>query len=501
MTDFPTYPTDPQAVEVQAAADQAVDWALTHGLCMKPALPKATTSAELQQGTGLATHAPFALFPSPFPSDCFQHALTIQPYLNQLFHAIANDHAFLEEHLQHLTHVDDFTARLFRLYLETRPYAKRQPITLAFHRSDYLLHSGSETTETVPQRLALHQVEFNTISVSFSSLGNVVSNLHRYLWDQPTYRHQIQGPASLATRTKDALLPPNDCIQGLPEALGRAWELYGNPQAAILMIVQPGERNIFDQRFIEYALQRDYHVTVLRKTLAEVHDQAAVDPTTYALRIQGHEIAVAYYRSAYSPTDFRTEQDWQARALVEQSKAIKCPNVAYQLAGTKKIQEVLSRAGVLERFVQDPQVRMQIQQCFTGLYPLDQSPEGRQAYQLALAHPERFVMKPQREGGGNNVYGRDIPPVLQSLSEKDQAAYILMDLIQPPELHNVLVHQGKVQRGPVISELGIFGTWLSQGNRVILNKPAGHLLRTKVASSNEGGIAAGFGVIDSPLLI
>lgn len=38
------------------------------------------------------------------------------------------------------------------------------------------------------------------------------------------------------------------------------------------------------------------------------------------------------------------------------------------------------------------------------------------------------------------------------------------------------------------------------GEKLIINKPAGHLLRTKTASSNEGGVAAGYGVIDSPYL-
>lgn len=31
---------------------------------------------------------------------------------------------------------------------------------------------------------------------------------------------------------------------------------------------------------------------------------------------------------------------------------------------------------------------------------------------MALDAPERFVMKPQREGGGNNLYGDDIRKVI-----------------------------------------------------------------------------------------
>ena len=35
---------------------------------------------------------------------------------------------------------------------------------------------------------------------------------------------------------------------------------------------------------------------------------------------------------------------------------------------------------------------------------------------------------------------------------------------------------------------------------MILNNQSGYLMRTKVSSSNEGGVAAGFAVLDSMLL-
>jgi len=31
---------------------------------------------------------------------------------------------------------------------------------------------------------------------------------------------------------------------------------------------------------------------------------------------------------------------------------------------------------------------------------------------MALDAPDRFVLKPQREGGGNNLYGEDIRKVM-----------------------------------------------------------------------------------------
>ena len=40
----------------------------------------------------------------------------------------------------------------------------------------------------------------------------------------------------------------------------------------------------------------------------------------------------------------------------------------------------------------------------------------------------------------------------------------------------------------------------SDKDKILCNRQAGHMLRTKLASSNEGGVAAGLGALDSPYL-
>ena len=49
------------------------------------------------------------------------------------------------------------------------------------------------------------------------------------------------------------------------------------------------------------------------------------------------------------------------------------------------------------------------------------------------------------------------------------------------------------------SELGMFGVILADKDRVVLNKHAGFLLRTKLEGTDEGGVAAGYAVLSSPL--
>lgn len=121
---------------------------------------------------------------------------------------------------------------------------------------------------------------------------------------------------------------------------------------------------------------------------------------SYTMSRNGREVAVTYFRAGYAPADYPTGKEWEARLLIEQSKTIKCPNIAYHLVGSKKVQQILDQPGMVERFCKDPDDAIRLRSCFMRMYPLDQTPLGIQAMENALAHPEKYVMKPQREGGG-----------------------------------------------------------------------------------------------------
>ena len=138
-----------------------------------------------------------------------------------------------------------------------------------------------------------------------------------------------------------------------------------------------------------------------------------------------------------------------------------------------------------------------------------------------------LVLKPQREGGGNNVYKEDIPAFLKGLDVEERAAWIAMAIIETPErVGGYLVRAGagsgadsgsssgtgeeKEHQKPVevISELGIFGWALFSGRQVesgieMKEKEGegGWLVRTKGKESNEGGVAVGFSVLDSVVLV
>ena len=58
--------------------------------------------------------------------------------------------------------------------------------------------------------------------------------------------------------------------------------------------------------------------------------------------------------------------------MMERSRAVVCPDAGYHLAGTKKVQQILSRPGVLEKFLSDPGDVTKVRMTFAKLYTLDQ---------------------------------------------------------------------------------------------------------------------------------
>lgn len=316
-------------------------------------------------------------------------------------------------------------------------------------------------------------------------------------------------------------LPDNTSTQALAAGLRFAFDTYAkstpNKSCCIIFLVQDPERNIFDQRHLEYELQTHHSpIPVFRLPFAHVLSRTSVAETPkrellYHLPnnpTKTFEVAVVYFRAGYGPQDYPDATAWKSRLQIERSNAIKCPTILTQLAGAKKVQQVLATPGnsILKRFISTSQAELEaIEKTFTNIFPLDNSPAGLEARKLAL-DPERckgYVLKPQREGGGNNIYRSSIPPFLKSLPETHWKSYILMEIITPPPVHNLILRHGAVERGGVICELGVYGAclWNQAMKEVLYNEESGYLLRTKGDTSEEGGVAAGFGSMDSCRLI
>ncbi|KAI0331124.1 glutathione synthase [Cubamyces sp. BRFM 1775] len=494
---LPQWPPEITDEQCSALTLLATTYALSHGLVYLPPAdvqPPVPTSA---------IHAPLALFPSPFPRQKFELAKKLQRDYNDLYARVALDEEFLDRVMgaeQGVGRVDEFTGQLWRLWKRLRDQGIQQTRHLGLFRSDYLLHTPSK--EGAP--LELKQVEFNTISSSFGALSENVAKLHRHLLATTEYFNS-------SPLLKLENLPPNDTIAGLAEGLAAAHKAYDSPSAWILFVVQDGERNVFDQRWLEYELLEKHSIRVVRQTFEQLAVSAEVVPTSRILRLrlpgvlprgaESVEISTVYFRAGYTPKDYPTPAHYETRYLLESSVAIKCPSIQLQLAGGKKVQQVLTQRGAFRVF---GSIDDQLRASWMGMWGLDE--DGDEGVRRARAQAQNLVLKPQREGGGNNVYKDDIPPFLDALPPQEREAWIAMELIRTPEgLGNYLVRAGGGTAGAVkaevVSELGIFGWALFGPHSVIEEKEVGWLLRTKGKESNEGGIAAGFSVLDSLVLV
>ncbi|KAH8160875.1 hypothetical protein CIB48_g7377 [Xylaria polymorpha] len=133
------YPPEVTANEGARLTEVTKDWALAHGLTVRP--PPAVIAAEADPQSILATAVPVTLFPSPFPKVCFEQGIAVQNAYNELYASISQD--------------EEFLARIVK-------------------ESDYMVHQ--DAAGSAPQ---IKQVEFNTIASSFGGLSSQTSQLHK----------------------------------------------------------------------------------------------------------------------------------------------------------------------------------------------------------------------------------------------------------------------------------------------------------------------------------
>uniref|UniRef100_A0A915NF94 Glutathione synthetase n=1 Tax=Meloidogyne javanica TaxID=6303 RepID=A0A915NF94_MELJA len=373
------------------------------------------------------------------------------------------DYDFLKQAHQQVIKSDEFTRRLMSILDIVYKEGIKQPITLLTQRADYMCHYDGILTENEINfdKFQLKQIEVNNIAVSMGGLAEKTTKLHRRVFKK----------MGMNVPNND-VMPVNEPIKTLCEGIYNAWKLLSNPNAILLMVVEKNSQNQFDQRAIEYGLEElsEGKMIIIRLTFVEYYLflRLILDEKTFNLLLGDKTVGIVYFRTGYLPEDYVSERAWNARLLMERSTAIKCPWIGLQMANTKKIQQVLSCSGILEKYLTSENELRNVRSTFASLWGLErEDDETREIIKDAIQNPQKYVLKPQLEGGGGNYFDKEITEKLQ------------------------------------ISELGIYGSLIGIGGKeeeVKLNSVGGHILRTKLENVNEGGIAVGASVVDSPFL-
>lgn len=485
------------------------DFQITHGSLLK--LVKSDN-----EHTVLASPVGATLFPTLFPVTLFEEACQLQKLYNKLYTAVAEDESWLYNVLGELIDIDPLANRIWTIYQEVKREGFLQNLSLGVFRSDYMLHTCRSATSAVQ----LKQVEFNTIACAGGTHGENISAMHRHLQRTGLYEAHVESP-SISRQSiliSRDMLPHNNVVRTISSGLASAHHTYGHVRSreatrkCILMIVQPFNFNIADERPIEYALwDRDiptfrvnWGYDILSHTSLTTHGELLYCPPTWA-ESSTMEVSVVYFRAGFEAHEY-DDMGHMARFQLERSRAIKCPSLLSHLTTFKKVQQALAMPGALDHFLA-PNEAAAISRTFAPIYPLDNSEMGLHAQNIVLNATEvkEYILKPSLEGGGHNIYGEQITAFLEQNPRDEWHKYILMKRIQSPFLKNFLMSAQRFYEGAVVSELGVFGVCLWEGTgkgaEIFEEQEPSWSFKTKDANVDEMSVVKGYGCFDSPALV
>ncbi|MGY3942642.1 glutathione synthase [Aeromonas tecta] len=468
---------------IQKTKDDAVEWALTHGVASKESVHS-------------AVHTPFTLTPTPISRGGYQQLKSVAQILSKLIYSVSEDHGFLFDAINPITAGDPFFSALLRMHQQIHSSPSQAPrLPLLIMRSDFMDDKGDG-----------HKlVEFNGIAAGMGPFGQRIHELHRYL--------QQQCPSAYAELSHQAVgeLVDNQAIEGLSAGIAKATfkikQEFGDlGPARFLMIVQEHENNVFDQHLLEFALQQK-GIETLRRTFRELHNQLSTGANNRLILNGVGPLDTVYLRAGYQYSDYeaadlkelRCCQSLMAtRVLIEQHRVAVNATVAQQLATSKQVQMLLSRLGEdgLVAFGLTPQEAARAGNLLGEMHPVTSD----SADFVKAAPSDSWVLKNQGEGGGHCLFGADILAKLATLAPQQYQAWSLMRRLHPipRSMPALIVRKGELhQVTDLISELGMF-TVQGDGNPASIEHCyAGYLIRSKSAGSTEGGVHSGQGVLDS----
>ncbi|KAF2773567.1 glutathione synthetase ATP-binding domain-like protein [Teratosphaeria nubilosa] len=422
--------------------------------------------------------------------------------MNELYMRVAADETWLLKVLAPLLEHDNFLSTLWDIYKQVKAAGVVQDIICGIFRCDYMLHGQSHADA------ALKQVEVNTTCLAGCCHASHVARMHHHLL-------QIRG----ADTSKLAYKPAN--IDNVVSCLAQAHKLYISSTPAeletttstcVLMPVQIRNVNTTDERPIDYALW-DQGIPCYRCDWPDILAHTRLTPSRQLMyrhsldSTMEFEVSVIYFRAGFEPFEYiRFPHGKETRLRLEMSRSIKAPDFLTHLSTLKIVQQALNDIGTLEVFLPDsnPEARSEGMATFMPMTPLD-SEQGRSiASEAELA--KHYVLKPNLEGGGNNIYRNDILAFVSELPVERLKHYTLMRLIEPPPTQSLLLAGEEMYDGEVISELGVLGTCIWRKTRegaveVMRNEAAGWTFKTKPAAVDEMSVVKGYGCFDCPKFV
>jgi glutathione synthase len=352
-------------------------------------------------------------------------------------------------------------------------------------------------------------VEINTIAAGMGPLCTAAGDMHKHIMErhlEDTYGYDSKSVAvneSIPNGTRAFHVAVTAYKKHVLKPVDQKKQVY------VMFLVQEKEKNYPDQLQMELDLWDTYKIAVIRKTLQQLSAGASKVTSEGYLLVDNCHVAVVYYRSCYTPRDFKSEKDWATFTSVETSRAVKCPSVAFHLSGCKKVQHALNQPNTLTD-LKIPESNLPTALVDSHEFEPDCGPEQavvtQAAIEDAIKHPELWVLKPQREGGGNNLWNDEMVAYLEENQNnwtKLQPFILMKRILVTPHIA-ALCKAGYVNVVPAIPEIGMFSYQLVHteqypelAEQENWSATGGYLVRTKTHTTTEGGVSSGHAFIDS----
>ena len=374
------------------------------------ALDFAILNSLLIRWDGKLTSAPVSVLPSAFDKNKFHQACDVQRVLNKIVLGLnsLDSRVFrdliVDSVLKDLKENDPLVGKLVEVFDEK--YGVNGPIfgdygTFGVIRSDFMVDEESD-------KLSL--IEFNTIASGLLHHGTKVIEFHKVM------KRVVENKTGV---TLDYELPTFDLLDNIVSTFCEAYSLYPETKHAespsiIFIDEDPNPLTPIgnlDQRALELELRKKLPKTdILRFSLSElVNDcRVSIDPTGHLI-VNGLEIAVVYFRSGYDISHYVNEKCWEIRKLIENSRAVKCPDIKTHLLTCKLVQTELHKSvnGSIYKSLGLPSDEID-KLMATGVEQLELTPSSRTLLFKSRKgfggmNLENFVLKEMDEGGFSQV--------------------------------------------------------------------------------------------------
>ena len=348
--------------------------------------------------------------PTPVCLQDYRETELLQASLNAVLDKLSLDKDTIVSALEHVS--DEFVQNYLKIYKSLPDSHTAKPV-LCLNRHDYMLHSddSSDSEACLYGRGQFKLVEFNLQAVSMTSFSEGVFHHH----------NSILRQYGIGSENDHARMDTNG---GFAKGFLEAYKLYNasqelppgaSPTTFLLMVVDEDRFTFYDQQILMNSAELE-GIPTLRVGSRDLVSCYRRDVHTNKLYVHDKEIAIVYYRTFYTPANFPTPEMWTLRAEMELSAAVNVPNVRHTLVNMKLFQMRLSDPGFLARYTGSAEETSRLGLLFHPTLPLDLNPEGDRNAQLGIDHPGEYVLKPQREGGGNNLWDGDMVQELERLS-------------------------------------------------------------------------------------